>query len=128
LTGLLTGAADETAIKVTKTAMSGMVPVVGSIISNAASTVLSGAALLKNAAGAFGMLSVLAIFLTPFIKIAISFLLFKFVSAISGVVGSRLSGFLAAVSSAMGYILAMVGSGALMSLVACCFFIKTVNI
>lgn len=128
VTGLLTGAADEAALKATKAALSGTVPVVGGIISNAASSVLSGAVVLKNAVGVFGMLSVLAVFAAPFIKMGISYLMFKLSTALSGVFDSKHSAFLEAISSVMGYMLAMTASCALISLIACCFLIKVVHI
>lgn len=128
VSGIISGAADEAAVKAAKMTLSGVVPVVGGIISNAASSVLSSAALLKNAVGTFGMLSILAIFAVPFINLGVSYMMFKIVTAISGIVGSKQAGLLQAIASAMGYILAMTATCALIGLLSCCFLIKAVHI
>ena len=127
LSGVLAGSADAIALKTAKMAVSGMVPVVGGIISDAAETVLAGAGLLKHSIGTFGMLAILAIFIVPFLKISIWLIGFRLVSALCAVVESKLSGCMDAVSDAMGYILAMIGSCSLMNLLACFSFFKTVS-
>ncbi len=124
VTGLLSGTADAAALKATKATLSGMIPVVGGIISEAAETVLAGAGLLKSAVGTYGMLAVAAIFLLPFLRMGAQFLAFKLTSALSGVLGSRLTGLLTAVSEAMGFMLALTASSALMCLLSCCFLMK----
>ena len=65
VTGAATSAADALSTQLTRTAIATAVPVVGSIISDAAGTVLAGAGMLKGAIGVFGLLAVLAICLTP---------------------------------------------------------------
>ena len=57
LTGVITGTADEAAVKATKLTMSGMIPVVGGILSDASEAVIIGAGMMKNAAGVYGMLA-----------------------------------------------------------------------
>ena len=126
VSGVLAGSADAAALKAVKMTISGMVPVVGGIVSDAADTVLAGAALLKASAGTLGMIGILAIFLIPFLKIGIWFLGFRFTAAISTVIESKLSGCIDAISQTMGYVLAMVGSCSLMNLLACFSLMKTV--
>lgn len=126
LTGVLTGSADAAALKAAKATLSGMVPVVGSIISDAADSVLAGAELLKSTVGTFGMLAVLAVFLTPFFRMGLQFLAFKLTAALSGILGSRLCGLLEAMSQAMGFLLAMTASSMLMCMVCCCCMMRTV--
>lgn len=128
VTGVLSGAADAAVLKGAKFAISGSVPVVGGIISDAASTVLSGAALLKSSAGTFGMLGIFAIFIAPFLNMGASYLLMKISAAIGGTFGSSQSSLLEAVSSAMGYLLAMTASCALIAMLSCCFLVKTVQL
>lgn len=128
VTGLLTAASDSAALKVTKSAISSAVPVIGGIISGAADTVLSGAVLLKNAIGTFGMLSVFAIFIVPFLFMGSCYIMLKITAALSGIFDGTHSGLLEAISAAMGYILAMSASCALMALLSCCFFIRVVHI
>ena len=49
--GIFAGTVDSARVRVTKTAISGMIPVVGGIIAEASETVLAGAGLLKGAIG-----------------------------------------------------------------------------
>ncbi len=124
VTGIISGAADAAAVKAAKVTMSGMIPVVGGIMSEAAETVLAGAGLLKSAVGTYGMIAVTAIFLLPFVRMGVQFLAFKMTAALSGVLGSRLCGLLDAVTEAMGFVLAMTASTAVMSLLSCCCLMK----
>ena len=124
VTGIISGAADAAALKAAKVTMSGMIPVVGGIVSEAAETVLAGAGLLKSAVGTYGMIAVTAIFLLPFIRMGMQFLAFKMTAALSGVLGSRICGLLDAVAEAMGFVLAMTASAVLMSLLSCCCLMK----
>lgn len=128
VTGLLTKAADSATLKVTKSAVSGAIPVVGGILSSAADAVLSGAVLLKNAVGTYGMLAVFAIFIVPFLFIGSCYIMLKATAALCGVFSGIHSDLLEAISVAMGHVLAMTASCALMSLISCCFFIKVVHI
>lgn len=60
VSGVLTGSADRAAVKAAQTAVSGAVPVVGSILAESAEMVLSAAHSLRAAIGAAGVLGVLA--------------------------------------------------------------------
>ena len=60
LSGVIAGTADRAAVKLTRFAISGMVPVVGSILSDATESVLAGAGILRNAIGIFGTIAVMA--------------------------------------------------------------------
>ena len=127
VTGVLSGSADAAALKAAQMTISTVVPVVGGIISSAAETVLSSAGLLRSAAGTFGMLAVLGAFVTPFLQIGISYLAFKVTAALSAVLGSGQGRLLEALTGAAGNLLAMVGSATVMSLLACCCFMKVVT-
>lgn len=127
LTGVIGGAADAIAVKTTKAAMSGMVPVVGGMISDASETILASASIIKNSIGVFGMIAVLAICILPFLKIGVQYLLLKVTAAISGTVGLKphvtlLKNF----SAAMGYLLAMCGTCSLLLLISGVCFLKVV--
>ncbi len=128
VTGILSGNADAAALKAAKVTISGMVPVVGGIISDAAETVLASGGVLKSAVGTFGMLAILAVFAMPFFRMGINYLAFKLTTALSGVLGSKLGVLLDAVTDAMGFLLAMTGSSVLMCLIACCCFMKAVSL
>lgn len=128
ITGALSGTADATALKAAKMTISGVVPVVGGIISGAAETVLSSATYLKNAIGTFGMLAIFSIFILPFLNMGISYILFKVSAALGGILESKHSSLLEAISTVMGYLLAMTASCALITFLSCCCFIRTVTI
>lgn len=127
VTGVISAATDATAVKATKAAVSGMIPVVGGMISDASETLLASATILKNSVGVFGMLAVLALCLVPFLRVGIHYLLLKLTAALSGTVGLaphvRL---LQHFSSAMGFLLAMCGVCALLLLISCVCFLKVV--
>lgn len=127
VTGVLSGSADAAALKAAKAAISTAVPVVGGIIAGAAETILSSAGLLRSAIGTFGMLAALSYFILPFLKMGISYLAFKATAALGGMVDHRHGTLLEALASAMGYMLAMTGSCAVMSMLSCCCFFKAVQ-
>lgn len=111
-----------------KAAVSGMVPVVGSILSDASETLLASASALKSSMGVFGMLAVLAICLTPFLKIGAQYLLLKGTAAVSGTIGMPQQVKLVKhAATAMGYLLAMTGACALMLLISVVCFLKVVG-
>ena len=127
ITGVISGAADAAAVKATKATLSGMVPVVGGIISDASETLLASASILKSSVGVFGMIAVLAICILPFFHIGIQYLLLKITAAVGGTVGlpqhvKLLKNF----STAMGYLLAMCGTTCFLLLISCVCFVKVV--
>ena len=127
VTGVISGAADAAAVKATKAAVSGMIPVVGSIISDASETLLASASLLKGSAGVFGMIAVLAICLLPFLRVGIQYLLLKVTAAVSGTVAHKSHvRLLKNCSTAMGYLLAMCGTSGLLLLISSVCFMKVV--
>ena len=117
--GAATGAADAMTIQMTRSAIATAVPVVGSIISEATGTVLAGAGMLKSAVGIFGMLAVLAICLTPFLSMAVQYLLYKLTAFLAGTVTEGpLAGLINALGTAFGLMLGMTGSCALLLLIS----------
>ena len=101
------------------------VPVVGSMVSGAADTILSNAAWLKSSIGIYGVLALVGIFLFPFIKMGISYLSFRLTTAVCAVVESKLSSILEAVSQSMGYLMAMTATGLLMGRLSCFCLMRT---
>lgn len=119
LTGAASSAADALTMQMTRSAISAAVPVVGSIISDATGTVLAGAGMLKSAVGVFGMLAVLAICLTPFLTIAVQYLLYKLAAFLAGTMtAGPLEDLIDALGSAFGLMLGMTGSCALLLLIS----------
>ncbi len=119
ITGVVSGAADAAALKATKLTISGMVPVVGSILSDASEAVLAGAATLKAAAGVYGLIVFAAIWISPFLQIGIQYLLLKATAAVCNSFGNKsVSTLIQNFSSAMGLLLAMTGSVCLLLLIS----------
>lgn len=128
LSGILAGSVDAMAIKAAKLTLSGVVPVVGGIISDAAETILYSAGIMKSAIGTFGMLALLAVFLSPFLRMGIHYLALKLTGALCGIVGSVLCGYVECITNAMGFLLAMLGSCIVMCLLSCCCFMRFVGV
>lgn len=111
LGGAVSGSVDQLSLKAARFAVSGSVPVVGGIISDAAETMLSGAVLVKNAVGILGMLCVTAVCLVPFLQAGASYLLFKAGAAVlSPVCGRDLGSMLGGVGEGIGLLLGMLGT------------------
>lgn len=128
ITGVVSGTTDAATLKATKVTISSVVPVVGGILSDASEAVLIGAGVMKNAAGIYGILAVLAIFVQPFLQIGAHYLLLKLTAAVCGVFGSkRMTELIGDFSSAMGLLLAMTGSACVLLLISTVCFLKGVG-
>ena len=115
--GAIAGTADAAAIKAAKLAMGRMIPVVGSILADAAESVLAGAGILKGTVGAAGLLVVLAICITPFLRLGLHYLTYKVAAALTATIASpRLSQLVDSIGSAFGLVLGMTGACALLLL------------
>ena len=128
ITGVVGGATDATVLKATKLTISGMVPLVGNILSDASEAVLVSAGLMKNAAGIYGLLTVTAIWIGPFLKIGIQYLILKIAAGICGIFGTkRMSELINDFSGAMGLMLAMTGAVSMIFVISTICFMKGVN-
>jgi len=128
ITGILSGSTDAAALKATKVTISTFVPVVGGILSDASEAVLVGAGLAKNAAGLYGIFAMLALFLGPFLKIGVHYLILKATAAISSLFGTkRMSALIGDFSTAMGLLLGMTGSACLLQMISTICFLKGVG-
>ena len=122
VSGVIAGNTDAMAVKAAKFAVSGMVPVVGGILSDAAETVLAGAGILKGTVGVVGMLAILAICISPFLYLGIHYLTYKIAAALSAVLSDgRIAGLVSAIGGAFGLVLGMTGACALL------LFISTIS-
>lgn len=127
ITGAISGSADATTVKAAKLTLSGVVPVVGSMISDASETLVVSASILRNSIGIFGMLAVLAMCAVPFLQAGVRYLVLKLTSAIASIFdNAKVSTMIGALSTATGYILAMTGSCALMLVISFVCYIKVV--
>ena len=127
ITGVVSGTTDQSVLKATKLTISGAVPVVGGILSDASEAVLVGAGTVKNAIGIYGLVAIIAIAIGPFLRIAVQYLLLKVTSAICGTFGlKRTTSLIEDIHDAMGLLLAMTGAVCFMLLISTVCFMKGV--
>lgn len=127
ITGVVGGTVDAAAIKATKLAISGSVPVVGNIISDASETILVGAGVLKNSIGIYGMLTVVAVWIGPFLQIGAQYLVLKITTALSEMFGCKQAvSVIENFSSTMGFIVAITGTVSVLMMISIVCFIKGV--
>lgn len=125
ITGVITGTADAAAVKAAKLTISGVVPVVGGILSDASEAVILGAGVMKSAVGIYGLLAIAALWVTPFLQIGVQFLLLKLTAAVCGVFGVKeASALIDDFSGAMGLLLGMTGTVCFLLLVSTVCFMK----
>ena len=128
ITGVVSGTTDQATLKAAKLTISGAVPVVGGILSDASEAVLVSAGLVKNAVGIYGLIAIAAVFIGPFIRIGAQYLLLKLTAAVCGVFGSkRTTELVGDFSCAMGLLLAMTGAVSLILLISMICFMKGVS-
>lgn len=119
VSGVVAGSADAMTVKATKFAISGAIPVVGGILSDAAETILASAGVLKGTVGVFGMLTILGICLLPLLQMAVHYLLYKVAAALSATVGTKpLCTLVDQIGGAFGLMLGMTGACCLLLLIA----------
>lgn len=125
ITGVVSGTTDAVTLKATKITISSFVPVVGGILSDASEAILVSAGLMKNAAGIYGILAILAVFLSPFLKISIHYAVFKITAALTGLFAPKtICDLIEDFSSAMGFLLAMTSAACLLLLISTICFLK----
>lgn len=117
LSGAVAGTADAVSIKTAKFAISGAVPVVGGVLSDAAESVIASAGLLRNAVGIFGALVILGVCLVPFLRMGVHYLVYKLTAALAATIWEgRLNELIDAIGGAFALELGMAGSSAMMLL------------
>lgn len=127
ITGVVSGSTDAAALKATKLTISSIVPVVGGILSDASEAVLVSAGTLKNAAGLYGMLALLAIWAGPFAKIGVHYLLLRLSGMICSIFGQKeITELIQDLAGGMGILLAMTGAVCLMFLISVFCFMRGV--
>ena len=128
ITGVISGTTDAAALKAAKLTISGVVPVVGGILSDASEAVLVSAGTVKNAAGVYGLLAVLSVWIGPFLQIGAHYLMIKLTAGLCNVIGEkRMVDLIEVFSSAMGLLLAMTGAVCLMLIISTVCFMKGVG-
>ena len=129
LTGILSAAADASAVKAARTVLSAALPVVGRLLADASEALVAGAGLIRGAVGVYGLLVCLAALLLPVLRLGLRCLLFRGAAAIcSGFSGARQTGLLSGLADAYGMLLGLVGSGAAVEFLAIISLIRTVTV
>ena len=119
ITGIVSGSADAIAVKATKLTISGLVPVVGGILSDASETILVSTGMMKNAVGVYGLLAIIAVWIGPFMKIGAQYLLLKITASVCAVFAvEQPVKLILDFVKAMGILLAMIGSICLLLLIS----------
>ncbi len=128
VTGAVSGSTDAAALRATKLTISGMVPVVGGILSDASEAVLVGAGAVRSTVGVGGMLVLLALTLAPFLRAGVQYLLLKLTAAWCAVLGTKEHGTLVDMfAQAMGMVMGMIGTCCLIQLISLVCFMKGVG-
>jgi len=128
VTGVICGTVDASTIKATKLTISGTVPIIGNIISDASEAVLVGVGVVKNSIGVYGALVTVAIWLSPFLAVGVQYLLLKITAGISSLIGEAKTTAVALhFSSSMGYVMAMLGVTCILQLISIVCFLKGVR-
>lgn len=129
MSGIIAGSTDAMAVKTAKTVISNSLPVVGGIISDAASVVLASATLIKNSAGVFSLIAVCTMCVGPFAVLSVKMILYKAVSAAAEMLpGGRISGLLSSMGNAAAMLMGLLGSCGIMLFISIMSGIKVVNL
>lgn len=128
ITGVLSGTVDAAAVKTAKTVLSSALPVVGGIVADASSALLSGAQILRNGIGVFGMIAVLAVCALPYLTLGSHFLVYQIAGGVVTAFGDkRFGGVIKGLGDVFGIILGMVGSVSVMLFVSVISLMRTVT-
>lgn len=128
ITGVVSGTVDSAALKATKLTISGSVPVIGNIISDASEAILVSAGIVKNTAGIYGAMVIITIWIVPFLKIGIQYLMLKLTAGFSSLFAEKATtNAVEHISTVMGFILAMIGTICLLLLISIVCFMKGMN-
>lgn len=129
VSGIISGSADAVTIKATKITLSGMIPVVGGIISDASEAILVSASLMKNTAGIYGIYAFLAICIGPILRILAHSVILKVSGTLTGMFSIKeQSDIIEDFSQGMSMLMAATGTCCLLLLISTVSFIKGVNI
>jgi len=82
--GILSGSASSAALKSVRLGLSTALPLVGTVMSDAAESVLTGAKLIRNAVGSFGFLAILAAAVLPLLRLGLRWSACRLAAADSG--------------------------------------------
>lgn len=129
ITGVISGVVDSSSLKAAKLTLSGVVPVVGGILSDATETVLVSAGIMKSTAGVYGILAIFAVCISPFLQIGIQYILLKASGAVCAMFGSKpVVKLLEDFGTGMGFVLSVTGSVCIMLLISLVCFLRGIGV
>lgn len=115
MSSLISTKVDAAAIKTTRTLISGVLPVVGGMLSDASSAVLAAGSVVLSCMGAFGLIAVCAMCAGPFAVLSVKMMLFKAVAAVAESAQSpKLQRLFTGIGSAVGLLMGLLGANAVM--------------
>ncbi len=128
VTGVVSGAADATAAKAARLAISAGIPVVGGMLSDAADAVLLSATTLGSGAGIWGILTVLALVCAPAVRLGCQYLMLKVTAALCAALDAgSWTEIVGDFATALGMLLALVGTQTVMLLISTVCFLRGVG-
>ena len=123
-----TDKADAAALKAAKATFGTFIPVVGSILADASEAVLVGTGVLRSAMGIYGILAILAVFLEPFCRIGIQYLILRLTASLCAMFGTKTqTALIADFGEVMRMLLGMTGAMCILLLVSTVCFLKGVG-
>lgn len=129
ISSAIASSTDAVTIKVAKTAISAALPVVGSIVSDAASSIVAGAEVIKNTAGVFGLVVIIGICAAPFALLGINFIMYKAAAVVVSAFSTpRISTLINGIGNAFGMLLALLGCCGIFIFISVMSCIKAVSI
>ena len=115
ITSLITTAVDASAVKTARMVISGALPVVGGMVSDASAAVLAAANVVRSCTGAFGLVAVCAMCVGPFAVLSVRTIVFKAAAAAADSVQSaRLHSLLGCVGDTVAMLMGLLGTCAVM--------------
>ncbi len=114
-TGLVAGSADAAAVKAARTVISGVLPVVGGILSDSAASLLAAAGVVRSTAGVFALIALCALCAGPFAFLLMKMLFLRAVGTMAELLpGGKLSSFLEEIATVFALLLGLLGSSGVM--------------
>jgi len=126
--GAIGTAVDAATVKTARTVISGVLPVVGGMISDASAMLISAAGVVRSCSGVFGLIAVAAMCAGPFAVLSVKMLLLKAAAAIAEALQvGRMSSLLSGLSAAMGLLMGLLGSSGIMLFISITAGMKAVT-
>lgn len=121
MNGILSGTASSAALKSVRLGLSTALPLVGTVMADAAESVLTGAKLVRNTVGSFGSLAILAAAILPLLRLGLRWSAYRLAAAATGLCGvPQLEKLTEGLAEACGMLLGLLGACTLLAMLASC--------